>query len=301
MSIKSGFYNSINHDRRYGVADFGELFDGLISEGVYANIGRVFNITVASEPGTVSVDVGRAWLGKTWTYNDAPTIVQLSEASTYGDRWDAVCIEVNSRDRENRLAVVQGTPGSGYPAINAGLPAGVQRWALAYILRPKSDGTNALLITNANIHMVVGTEETPFVTSLIQTVAVDALLEKWQTEAESKLDGVDEAVREIFAREVPAGYLSKKFTTTVSSSIWASYSDGGVEVFRAEKALAGILETDDPIIDLDLSETAGEDAQSALEGWGYVYKVVTTNGQLTLYATDKPEVDLPLKLQSVRK
>lgn len=301
MSIKSGFYNSVNHDRKYGVSDISQLFDGLISEGVYSNVGHVFNITASSTEGDISVNTGRAWLNQTWTYNDAPVIIHLSEASTFGDRWDAVCIEVNGTNRENSLVVVQGTPGSGRPDVNSGLSAAVKRWALAYIFRAKSTGTNALTVTNADIYMVVGTEETPFVTALLETVAVDSLLEKWQIAADAKIEGLDEAVREIFSKEVPAGYLSEKFSATISSSLWAEYSDGGASVFKAEKAIAGLLATDDPILDLDLSSVTGDNIELAVEAFGYVYRATTSAGSLTLYALEKPEADLPIKLQTIRK
>lgn len=42
--IKSGFYDSINHDRLYRADDFSDYFEGLISDGIYAGIGKEFRV-----------------------------------------------------------------------------------------------------------------------------------------------------------------------------------------------------------------------------------------------------------------
>lgn len=42
MPINSGFYNSVNGDRVYDADQFGSLFDGIISDGVFPNVGDKF-------------------------------------------------------------------------------------------------------------------------------------------------------------------------------------------------------------------------------------------------------------------
>ena len=42
MPITSGFYNSVNGDRVYDADQFGSLFDGIISEGIFPNVGDKF-------------------------------------------------------------------------------------------------------------------------------------------------------------------------------------------------------------------------------------------------------------------
>ena len=74
MSISYGFYNSINHDRKYNAEQISSIFDGIITDGVYHSIGNAFSVT----PGTdmsVNVASGRAWFNHTWTLNDAMIIV----------------------------------------------------------------------------------------------------------------------------------------------------------------------------------------------------------------------------------
>jgi len=40
--------------------------------------------------------------------------------------------------------------------------------------------------------------------------------------------------------------------------------------------------------------------QARIEAWGYVYRITTANNSITLYATEKPTVSLPIQLKVVR-
>lgn len=39
MAFTSGFFNSQNHDRTYNAEQMSAIFDGVITDGVYAGIG----------------------------------------------------------------------------------------------------------------------------------------------------------------------------------------------------------------------------------------------------------------------
>ena len=64
-------------------------------------------------------------------------------------------------------------------------------------------------------------------------------------------------------------------------------------------AVAGILATDNPIVDVVLGADA--DANEAyLEAWSMVTRIVTANGSVTLYASDVPETAFNIQLKVVR-
>ena len=44
MSVTSGFFNSLHGDRRYNAEQMSAIFDGIINDGVFANIGTAFSI-----------------------------------------------------------------------------------------------------------------------------------------------------------------------------------------------------------------------------------------------------------------
>ena len=45
MSLTYGFYNSVDHDRVYDATQFGSIFDGVINDGVFQNIGDLFAVS----------------------------------------------------------------------------------------------------------------------------------------------------------------------------------------------------------------------------------------------------------------
>lgn len=120
--LSYGFYNYVAGDeepKEYDAMQFGQIFDGLIDDGIFATYGNKFNVVAGSTPGTVVVKSGRAWLLHTWNYNDADLDVDvLSPHGTY-DRIDALVIDVDNESRTNQIMWVQGTPSSypGYPEL----------------------------------------------------------------------------------------------------------------------------------------------------------------------------------------
>ena len=48
MSVSSGFFNSLNGDRKYNAAQMSAIFDGLIIDGVFASIGTAFAVKAAA-------------------------------------------------------------------------------------------------------------------------------------------------------------------------------------------------------------------------------------------------------------
>lgn len=173
MSISYGFYNSINHDRRYNALQIASIFDGVITDGVYHSIGDAFSVT----PGTgmsVKVASGRAWFDHTWTLNDAIIVVELTAAHQVYDRIDAIILKVDSDKRTNSIVAKAGTASSSpvKPTMMEG------EHPLAYV-RVNHGATD---IKAANIQFVVGTSECPFVAGVQNGVDIDALVANWKLE-----------------------------------------------------------------------------------------------------------------------
>lgn len=179
MSVTYGFYNSLNGDRKYDSAQISSIFDGLIVDGIFASIGTAFAVRAAGGL-TVNVGIGRAWFDHTWTLNDSILPLEAPEAEVLLDRIDAVVLEVNAMEsvRANSIKFVTGTPSSIPVRPTLENEGGVHQYALCYIYR--KFGTT--VINQADITNMVGTEETPFVTGILQTISLDELLGQWQDE-----------------------------------------------------------------------------------------------------------------------
>ena len=111
MAIKSGFFNSVSGDRKYDAEDMNKFFDGVITDGVFQNIGNELEVTPNSGL-QLSVDSGKAWFLKSWIENTSVHYVTIPTPDvTYG-RIDIVAIDFDKTDgvRENDILVVEGTP-----------------------------------------------------------------------------------------------------------------------------------------------------------------------------------------------
>lgn len=198
MSVSSGFFNSLNGDRKYNAAQMSAIFDGLIIDGVFASIGTAFAVKAAGGL-TVNVGVGKAWFDHTWTVNDSILPMTAPEAEVLLDRIDAVVLEVNGMEsvRENTIKFVKGNPSSAPSRPTLTNEGNVHQYPLCYIYRKY--GTAA--INQADITPMVGTESTPFVTGILQTISLDELLGKWQDELDRFTDARSQEVDDWIAQE----------------------------------------------------------------------------------------------------
>lgn len=198
MSVSSGFFNSLNGDRKYNAAQMSAIFDGLIIDGVFASVGTAFAVKAAGGL-TVNVGIGKAWFDHTWTVNDSILPMTAPEAEVLLDRIDAVVLEVNGTEsvRENTIKFVKGNPSSAPSRPTLTNEGNVHQYPLCYIYRKYGTA----VINQADITPMVGTESTPFVTGILQTISLDELLGKWQDELDRFTDARSQEVDDWIAQE----------------------------------------------------------------------------------------------------
>lgn len=198
MSVSSGFFNSLNGDRKYNAAQMSAIFDGLIIDGVFASIGTAFAVKAAGGL-AVNVGIGKAWFDHTWTVNDSILPMTAPEAEVLLDRIDAVVLEVNGMEsvRNNTIKFVKGNPSSAPSRPTLTNEGNVHQYPLCYIYRKYGTA----VINQADITPMVGTESTPFVTGILQTISLDELLGKWQDELDRFTDARSQEVDDWIAQE----------------------------------------------------------------------------------------------------
>lgn len=253
MSVTSGFYNSLDGDRTYNAEQMSALFDGIINDGILANIGTCFVVTVSSGY-TVNVGIGRAWFNSTWIYNDAILPVTLDSPGTVLARYDAVVIEVDrSTDvRAASIKVINGTQASkpSYPELEDS--DYVHQYPLAYIYRTAGESS----ISASNITNMVGTEDTPFVTGILEVISLDEVLGQWEAE-------LDEFVEE---QESDFSDWSEEFQSTWNT--WVSSFESTAEDWYDETI--DELTTYVNSIELELDEDTVTEMQSQIN---YMYRM----------------------------
>lgn len=86
-------------------------------------------------------------------------------------------------------------------------------------------------------------------------------------------------------------------TATIPTTDWT----GSSAPYNKEVTVTGMLATDNPVVDVDLSGAADYTAEQAiLTAWGLVYRIVTGADKITVYAATVPETAIPIALKVVR-
>lgn len=187
MSITSGFFDSQNHDRKYNAVQFGSIFDGVITDGVYSTIGTQFQVKATSGL-VLNVGIGRAWFDHSWILNDAIHVIEAPASDLLLKRIDAVVLDIDTTTavRNNTIKYIEGTPGSN--PVNPTLinVTGHHQYPLAYISR----SANSTSIAQADITNMVGTDACPFVAGVAGTVNIDDLLAQWDDEFGTWFEGI---------------------------------------------------------------------------------------------------------------
>lgn len=179
MAVTYGFYNSLNKDRVYNAEQMSSIFNGIITDGVFASIGGSL-MPISGTGMQVVVKTGKCWFNSTWTLNDALLPLDIPAADVSLTRIDAVVVEINSavNTRANTIKVIKGTP-----SANPAKPAltnteTLHQYALGYIT--VSAGVTS--ITADKIEVNVGKTTCPFITSVLQQTDITALFNQWDAE-----------------------------------------------------------------------------------------------------------------------
>lgn len=182
MAWTSGFFNSLNGDRVYNANQMSEIFDGLITNGVYESIDN--KLAVQPNNGmTIQINTGRGWFGGRWVNNDSEYLHTLEESDVLLNRYCAVCVRVNldesSRTAEPYFKYSEFASNPVKPTMER--TETIKEYCLAYIyIRANTTSIKAQDIedTRGNTNLC------GWVTGLIKQVDTDTLWTQWQSQWE---------------------------------------------------------------------------------------------------------------------
>lgn len=179
MSVTSGFFNSVNGDRKYTAEQFSYIFNSLINDGVFANVGDTFFVS-SSTGSNITVGIGFAWFNSTWVRNDGLLTLTVDASEVVLHRYDAVVIEVDHSDsvRKGDIKIVKGTPASTPDKPDMAHTEHVDQYPLAYIYR----AANSTTIGQDDITNAVGTSDCPYVTGILEVRNINNIVAQWQQE-----------------------------------------------------------------------------------------------------------------------
>lgn len=176
--IKSGFFNSVNGDRKYNASTIGEVNGFFVTDGVFPNPST--NLHVMAVNGmNIKLKAGRAWCRSHFIKNDADYSLTVSQSNMVYDRIDAVILYLDESEgfRDFVVRIKSGTPSASPLPPTMTVNENVKEMALAYV----DVKANSTTITDANIKdMRPDNKVCGWVTGLIDQVDTSTLFLQWQ-------------------------------------------------------------------------------------------------------------------------
>lgn len=188
MSITSGFFNSINGDRRYNAEQMSSYFEGLISDGIYENIGDKFVVT-ADTGMSINIGTGRAIIQSHWIKNDEEASLALDAADSQLPRIDSIVIKLDKTEsvRDIDVVIKKGTPAQNPSAPSVERSEDIFELQLATIRVNK----NVSSITQSNITDTRSSNLCGWVTGVVKQVDTSDLFLQWQAAYEQQFADFD--------------------------------------------------------------------------------------------------------------
>lgn len=171
--LSSGFYNSKGGDRKYDAEQFGAMFNGLITDGVFAHYKDALKVTAGNGNRELVVKSGRAWFNGTWTeVDDRGHSVYLTGSAVETTYF--VYLAINKSDRKNTIAWYSNI-------VNNDPEKGLYFYLLAQVTVPGG----ATKISDSMISDTRGSDLCPYVTGIMETVSFEELVkqvcgDRWQ-------------------------------------------------------------------------------------------------------------------------
>lgn len=209
MALFSGYFNSINGDRKYNAETMSKYFSGIISKGVLQNYLNAFQVVTAGAM-AVTVQSGRAYFSDgRWIENTTPINLTLDSADVLLGRIDRIVLRMDNTSEARNCSIIikKGTAASSPVAPMLENTGSIEELSLAAISIPALTET----VTQSNI-----TDERPinslcgFVHGLIEQVNTENLFAQYQA-------GFDEwfsEVKETLATATLIRQFNSHYTTT---------------------------------------------------------------------------------------
>ena len=220
MAITSGFFNSVNGDRKYNADQMSMYFDKLITSGVFPNPST--NLQVMSAGGmTINVLPGRGFIDCRWINNDANEPFTLEPSDVLLNRIDAVVmvLDLNESVRSCHIKIKKGTPATTPSAPTMVRNDYVKEYCLAHIyVKALAEAITQADITDTRAN----TNICGWVTGLIEQVQTATLFLQWQTAYEAFYRDSTSDFETWFARvkdTLTASAMIKRFVNTYVTEI----------------------------------------------------------------------------------
>lgn len=247
MSLTYGFFNSSNGDRKYNADQMSEYFDGLVSNGVYENVGDALLVT-ASEGLTVNVGTGRAIINCKWVKNSAALGIVLEQAHPTYNRYDAIVVRLNYTNRNFEITYKKGTAASSPEKPSMQRDATMYEICLAYVYV----AAGATALTQADITDMRASSICGWITGLIEQVDTSTLFLQYQTAYENYYAEMTEEFDEWFST------LTDELQVDTYIQQFREHAELSTEIEAVVLDMAGYTYSGDDVIEVYINGLYGQ-------------------------------------------
>lgn len=249
--ISSGFFDAVidqttgQPDRKYSAEDFGAIFDGIISDGIFEKYpDSVYDSTTSTwspfkvipsdndvvDHLEVSINPGRAWFNGTWTLLDDIYTVQLDLRNAVNPRIDGIYLEINKGDRKNSIVVVKGSEATTTPVPTE--PTNIEGSVYYYLLarvyvKASPDATNDQIVAEDITDFINKTGGAPYAKSKVTnpSVTTDAIIKNLEVQFNSYQGEFSAEFNEWFEDiKDSIGYVTADQTIEIAEMVAETYS-----------------------------------------------------------------------------
>lgn len=179
MTMRSGFHNSIQGDRKYNAEDLNRPYKDIVSNGVFPNPSDQLQV-FASSGMKLSVSAGGGLFGNGWVHNDAPVFLTIEASEATLNRIDAVVVHRDDSEqvRDTTLIIKKGVPATNPVPPSMTHNEYIDEYCLATIMIiPGTTGITQSMITDTR----PDTGVCGWVTGLIDQVDTSTLFKQWES------------------------------------------------------------------------------------------------------------------------
>nr|DAG52717.1 MAG TPA: Receptor Binding Protein [Caudoviricetes sp.] len=188
MAITYGFFDAMQqsdgtYDRTYNADQMSTYFEGLVSDGVYADIGNGMQVKAGTGM-QVQVSPGRLLIDCKWLKNTAAYPITINPAHVTLDRYTAIVARLDYTARTITLLAKDGVPASSpvKPAVTR--TQTIKELCLAYVLAKRG----ATSITQADIQDVrANTDICGLVTGLVEQLDTSEMFIQYEAAYQQQL------------------------------------------------------------------------------------------------------------------
>lgn len=111
------------------------------------------------------------------------------------------------------------------------------------------------------------------------------------------IDAIPNTDNSVTANNLAPEAISKVFTAEITNDGWSGSGDW----FSNTMTITGLTDGSNYIVDVQGSPVGGESRQAIIDAWSVIDSITISDNSLTVYATEKPEVDIPIKILRITK